>query len=86
MMEIIAYTMSGCSSCGILKQLFERASVVYKEVALGKDVTVEDFRLMFPEVRGFPFVVIDGENVGGLVEVAKIFVQKGLVTSKKQSE
>jgi glutaredoxin len=82
-MEITAYTMPGCSSCGILKELFERASVVYEEVVVKKDVTLENFQSMFPQIRGFPFVVIDGENVGGLVEVAKIFVQKGLVSSKK---
>lgn len=82
-MEITAYTMPGCSACGVLKELFERASVSYKEVMIKKDVTVEDFQSTFPQVRGFPFVVIDGENIGGLVEVAKIFVQKGLVSSKK---
>jgi len=82
-MEITAYTMPGCSSCGILKQLFERASVSYKEIVVKKDVTLEDFQSMFPQIRGFPFVIIDGENIGGLVDVAKIFVNKGLVSSKK---
>jgi len=82
-MEITAYTIPGCSSCGILKELFERASVTYEEVVVKKNISMVDFQSMFPQVRGFPFVVIDGENIGGLIEVAKIFVQKGLVSSKK---
>jgi glutaredoxin len=82
-MEITAYTIPGCSSCETLKKLFERASVTYEEVVVKKNVSIEDFRSMFPQVRAFPFIVIDGENVGGLFEVAKIFVQKGLVSSKK---
>ena len=37
----------------------------------------------YAEAKSFPFVVIDGEVVGGLVDTAKYLVQKGLVSSKK---
>jgi glutaredoxin len=83
-MEIIAYTLEGCSSCGILKELFKRADVSYKEKMVNRDVTLEDFKQQFPEVSQFPFVVIDGEPIGGLIEVTKLFVQKGMVSSKKE--
>ena len=36
------------------------------------------------DVIGFPFVVIDGEQIGGLVEVAKLFLEKNLVSVKKK--
>lgn len=81
-MEIVAYTLPNCSSCSTLKELFERASVTFKEVKYNEDITPEDFRLSFPESNGaFPYVTIDGEKIGGLVEVAKLFVKKGLVRS-----
>jgi len=84
-MEIVAYTLSSCSSCSTLKELFERASVTFKEVKLGEDITSEDFHLSFPESNGgLPYVTIDGEKIGGLVEVAKLFVRKGLVRSNVQ--
>ena len=83
-MIIEAYTLPGCSSCGQLKKLFDRASVEYKEVMLRRDMTVDEFSSYFPGVNSFPFVVIDGEKIGGLVETAKLFVSKGLVSSKKQ--
>jgi glutaredoxin 3 len=82
-MEITAYTSQGCSSCGIVKELFQRASVEYKEITIHKDISLVEFKQTFPEVGGFPFVVIDGEKIGGLLEVAKLFVEKGLVSSKK---
>ena len=33
------------------------------------------------QIRAFPVVLIDDEFVGGLVETAKIFLKKGLVTA-----
>ena len=82
-MEITAYTLPGCSSCVTLKELFERAEVEYKEQRVHTDISLEQFRQDYPTVPGFPYVVIDGEPIGGLIEVAKMFVQKGLVSSKR---
>jgi glutaredoxin len=83
-MEITAYTLPNCSSCNILKELFERAAVEYKQIEVKKEITLEDFTEQFPRVSAFPYVIIDGEQIGGLLEVAKLFVQKGLVSSKKE--
>lgn len=83
LMEITAYTLPGCSSCDVLKQLFARAEVSYTEVMVRKDITLENFSNEFPGVGLFPFVVIDGERIGGIVDVAKLFVEKGLVSSKR---
>ena len=86
-MEIKAFTTTGCKYCTTLKELFQRANVEYEEVIVGdKDnqFSREVFRDMYPNVIGYPFVVIDGEQIGGLVEVAKLFLQKGLVSSPKK--
>ena len=82
-MEIIAYTLPGCSACQTLKKLFQRAEVEYTETTIHKDISLVKFTQDYPNVSVFPYVVIDGERIGGLVEVAKLFVDKGLVSSKK---
>ena len=41
--------------------------------------------LSIPEdSRSFPYVIIDGEVIGGLVETAKFLVEKNLVSSNKK--
>jgi len=86
-MEIKAYTTRGCKYCVHLKELFARADVSYEEVIVSSesgDFSTEVFKSQYPEVIGFPFVIIDGEKIGGLVEVAKLFLEKGLVESKRK--
>ena len=86
-MEIKAYTTRGCKYCGHLRELFDRADVQYEEVVVSEretDYNMEVFKQQYPEVIGFPYVIIDGESIGGLVEVAKVFLEKGLVQSKKK--
>jgi len=51
---------------------------------VGLRYSKEQFKAENPTAVGYPHVVIDGEPVGGLVETAKIFLQKGLVSSKKK--
>ena len=86
-MEIKAYTTRGCKYCVHLKELFDRANVSYDEVVVSdreSDYNMEVFKQQYPQVVGFPFVIIDGEHIGGLVEVAKLFLEKGLVKSKRR--
>lgn len=82
-MNIKAFTLSGCSSCTHLKELFKRAEVSYTEYVVGKDLEVIEFNNLYPGVRSFPYVIIDDNPVGGLVETVKLFVKEGLVSSKK---
>ena len=82
-MEIIAYTTKGCFYCDKLKELFSRANVEATLISVGNDINKEEFMEKHPQCTGYPYVIIDGEPVGGLVETARVFVQKGLVSSKK---
>jgi glutaredoxin 3 len=78
-MEIVAYTLPTCSYCSNLKELFRRAKVEYTEVMVRKDITVEEFQEKYPSVNVFPFVVIDNQTIGGLVETIKVFLEKELI-------
>ena len=82
-MEIKAYTSAGCFYCDQLKELFKRANLEYTTL----EVTAENkahFRREHPNVISFPYVIIDGEGVGGLVETAKFLIKRGLVSAKKE--
>ena len=86
-MDIKAYTKVGCKFCGNLIALFERAGVEYTKIVVGdgeNQCPTELFRKEYPEVIGFPFVVIDGKKIGGLVETAKLFLEKKLVSVPKK--
>lgn len=83
-MDIIAYTSPGCFYCDQLKELFARAKVEYKSIVVQTPQQREDFMEQFPDVSGYPYVIIDGEAIGGIVEVAKLFLQKGIVSSPNQ--
>ena len=59
----------------------------YTTIVVGEKANqcpTEVFRKEYPDVIGFPFVVIDGEKIGGLVETAKLFLDKNLVTVPKK--
>ena len=81
------YARVGCKFCGNLEELFKRADLEYKKIVVGEkqnQCPMDLFKEKYPEVLGFPFVVIDGEQIGGLVETAKLFLDKGLVTAPKK--
>ena len=86
-MEIKMYARVGCKFCGNLEELFKRADLEYKKIVVGEkenQCPMDLFKEKYPEVLGFPFVVIDGEQIGGLVETAKLFLEKNLVSVKKK--
>ena len=86
-MEIKAYTKVGCRFCGNLIELFERAGVEYTTIVVGEKENhcpTNLFQKEYPDVIAFPFVVIDGERIGGLVEVAKLFLERKLVSVPKK--
>ena len=86
-MELKAYTKVGCKFCGNLIELFERAGVEYTTIVVGEKANqcpTEIFQKEYPEIHAFPFVVIDGKKIGGLVETAALFLHKKLVTVPKK--
>jgi len=82
-MKFKAYTTTGCFYCTQLKKLFERANIECEYLLVGKDIDKGDFIQKYPMMTGYPFVLVDDEPLGGLVETAKYMLDKGLVSSKK---
>jgi len=82
-MEILIYTTSGCFYCTQVKELMRRANLPYEIIEVSTMEDRQKFKVNNPKVIGFPYVIIDGEPIGGLVETARFLVQKGLVSGKK---
>lgn len=90
-MKITAYTTATCSYCRTLVELFERAGVEYTKYTVTRtpsadpnSILTESFRKMYPDRTGFPYVIIDGNEIGGLTETAKFFLENGLVSAPKK--
>ena len=84
-MDIKIYTNEGCIWCTRTKELMVRANQEYTEIKW-QDLNIDEqleIKKKYPRATGFPVVIIDNENIGGLVDVAKLFLKKGLVTSSK---
>ncbi len=86
-MDIKIYTSSTCYFCSQLKKLLERANITdYEEVICHANNEAHvKFKEDYPHVQSFPHVIIDGEEIGSLVQTAKFLLDKDLVSSKKNN-
>lgn len=65
MSKVVIYTKDQCPYCDRAKLLFRTKGLGYQEMKIGLDLTREEFINIFPNVRTVPFIIIDGEEVGG---------------------
>jgi glutaredoxin len=79
-MNIQVYTIPGCTYCVKLKRLLDRDNIAYIQTVVDDTVS---FKLQHPKCSGFPFTVIDGEEIGGIMDTAKFLLDKGLVKRRK---
>ena len=78
-MDIKIYTSPGCFYCDQAKELCKRAEVEYES----EEIESEVLNARYPNAKSYPYVIIDGEEIGGLVEAAKYFIKEGLVSARK---
>ena len=78
-MDIKIYTTQGCFYCDQAKELCKRANVEYQTFDTSRNKLAE----MFPNATGYPWIVIDGKEIGNIVEAAKFFLKEGLVSANK---
>jgi glutaredoxin len=55
------YSKDNCPACVLVKARLHNQGVEFKEVKIGRDITVEAFKEQFPNVRTVPHVVESGE-------------------------
>lgn len=83
-MKIEIYTVPNCTWCSKTEKLLAMANISdYKKYVVGEDVPSDFILEKYPMARGYPVIFIDGEFIDGIIELTKLFIQKGLVSSKK---
>jgi glutaredoxin 3 len=71
MPKITVYTTDPCSFCGRAKALLGKRGLSYEEINLAKDPAGRAQLVELTGMMSFPQVVIDGEVVGGFMELVQ---------------
>lgn len=56
---ITVYSKDNCPGCETLKAKLKAEGTPFTEIKLGRDMSVSEFKELFPEVRSVPYVVED---------------------------
>lgn len=71
-MNIQIYTKENCSYCIKAKNLLKNKNLEYTEIKINIDISLEDFKNKFPEVKTVPYIIINDSVIGGYSELEKI--------------
>lgn len=77
MSNILVYTKDNCPYCDRAKNLLRSKGQTYTEMNIGRDITREEFVSTFPGVMTVPFIIIDGERVGGYNDLTEWYNSNG---------
>jgi glutaredoxin len=72
------YSKDNCGNCVSAKNLLQTKNLAFEEVKLNRDISLEDFRGKYPDVRSMPFILEDQEVVGGLAQLSQHVTMKGM--------
>jgi glutaredoxin len=72
------YSKDNCGNCARAKNLLQTKNLAFEEVKLNRDISLEDFRGKYPDVRSMPFILEDQEVVGGLAQLSQHVTMKGM--------
>lgn len=84
-MNIELYTIPDCTWCIKAEKLLKMANVTeYKKYIVGENgVTYDYVRRKFPLSSGYPIILVDQKIISGIIDLAKILIQNGLISSNK---
>jgi glutaredoxin len=55
---MLLYSQDNCVACEALKKKLTAQNIPFTEVKIGRDITVEEFKTLYPNVRTVPFTII----------------------------
>ena len=67
-----------------MKELMDRTGLEYQEYRLNETLTMEEYHKYFPNHSSFPRLIIDEQPIGDLTQSVRYFVERGMISSKKQ--
>lgn len=63
--NVIIYTKDHCPYCVSAKSLLSSKNKQYQEMKIGEDITRDEFKTIFPNVKTVPHIIINGDEIGG---------------------
>ena len=71
-MKVEIYSIPNCPYCVKAKNLATNKGheVIYN--MMGEEIQATDVKTLFPTARTFPQIIVDGEKIGGYVELEKM--------------
>jgi glutaredoxin 3 len=70
-MSIVVYSRSNCHYCVSAKNHLRTKNIKFTEVDLDDVQALTEFRNQYPDIRQVPQIVINGERIGGYLELLK---------------
>ena len=63
------YSKDNCVYCTKAKHLLSSYGRPYEEVKIGTDISLEDFRALFPEAKTVPQITLGDKYIGGYTQL-----------------
>ena len=77
-MNIVIYSKSNCPNCTTAKRLLDGKGLGYEEYNTDYPATKAKMLEWYPDARQMPFIIINGQRVGGLAGLQAALKQVGL--------
>jgi glutaredoxin len=76
MTDYTIYSKEDCVFCESAKHLFKHKEIEYKEVLIGKDITVQQLKEIFPLAKTLPIILQGDDHIGGYNELKNHLLMK----------
>ena len=75
-MKIEIFTLRDCLACGIAKRVLETQNLEFTERIVHEDITIDEVKKRFPEVKTVPFIILDDGSVIGYPQLLDYFSEE----------
>jgi len=66
------WSQPNCPACQQAKQLLHKAGIGYDERMISVNATKQELLALVPDARSVPQIFVDGNYVGGLIELTRL--------------
>ena len=72
--NILVFSLENCNPCRELKLYLEQKGVEYTLVEVPKEMSIDTFKKIYPENKGFPHILVNGRIIYDLM----MYLESGL--------
>ena len=71
-LKIEIYSKLNCQSCAHAKKVLDQLNIPFYDYEIGRHVSVDNVKKLFPDARTVPIIVVDGSVVAGVDDVLSL--------------